>query len=93
VLQDSSSVPSAVKWNAINLFHLTEGGAEEQIRMKDDLKSAVSNFMELHVCMQASSAAATTPSRLPLINRQLLKLVTMMTDRAVDCSRKAYFKF
>ena len=51
-LQDNSSLPSVVKWDAIDL-HLIERSAEEQIRIVDDLESAISSFTDMHACMHA----------------------------------------
>lgn len=48
--------------------------------MEQDLKSAINDYIALHVCMQASSAAATTPSTQASSNKQLLKLEAMMTE-------------
>jgi len=76
--QDNSPIPSVIKCNAINLFNFKARGADEQICMKDDLVYAVNNFIDLNSCMQASAAAATTPRRQAIINKQFLKLEAMM---------------
>jgi hypothetical protein len=79
VLQINSLVPSAVKWNAKNLFQLSERAAEDQGRIRDDLKCAVDNVTVLHTCLLTAANIAKTPSIKALINKQILQLEGVMT--------------
>lgn len=74
------NVPLSVQWKAINLIQLRDRSDEEEVRIRDDMKSAVDYFCTTHAALLELAASSSSVSLKARIFKKVMVLEKTMTD-------------